>query len=187
MKCLFCSFKGGQNGEQSSCNNYLDHLFYFPCTMNVPNCRPKRKRIASLLHQSLHSCKLVKCHQFHPRSRLLVCPFLQHRRGFLGTHLPLFTAPQGLSRNAPASFLLFLFLLLGRRSDFSFFSLPSSACLCVCLLHTGVCAFFRTSVRVTLSCWQFYVRLKCRTTTYIFLSSLPPKELPQQNIKIPPD
>ena len=38
---LICPFKGVQNGEQSSCNNYLDHLFYFTCTMNVPNCLAK--------------------------------------------------------------------------------------------------------------------------------------------------
>ena len=34
---LMCSFRGDAKGEQSPCNNYLDHPFNFSCTMNVSN------------------------------------------------------------------------------------------------------------------------------------------------------
>ena len=38
---LICHFRGDTKRGTELMHNYLDHPFYFSCTMNVPNCLAK--------------------------------------------------------------------------------------------------------------------------------------------------
>ena len=70
----------------------------------------------------------------------------------------IFTAPQGLSRNTPASFFVDM-LCCCWRSDFSFFPLSGSAC--VFASYSSVCAFFSTSALIGLvTCYKAVLSIK---------------------------